>query len=527
MGGDMAGSDQLAGKIPMLLVAFISAGCFVAPVSADSDHNPRPDDAPNTSSAVPYQEISPKDKALIFQQVRFEFDFGQAENTDWGRLEVYPSKLKKYSGGCEGYVNVWVTTPFLEDPQRVIADLYIPATHEDGHACSLEDPVLRMEREDDGTSGPEIEIPHTRFLDLRPGEHGAGPLPELEVYAVFSRQPAAHRLNDISFSFDYVDPARYRVDPTPYNSQGGFTFLPGNDPLPPPDSTPSDFVDMGPPPPVVAIPLDINDLSFPLIAHQSGNPNIQAAKNQCFPIAVANVLGFLEATYDSEQILNWELPHLRSARGIGQAMLAGDVEFFEPVPDYSLVANVDTYTRRKNVADADTGEGTTGCTLFYGIFGYLSAFGEQSPIVFRHQEGSDIIDPDALPGCTPPPFDVTEQVSTREGTNVTWDWIYEQLSKGRGVFVGVTWFKNGEAVGGHGMRVRTASRINGHDYLTFVNDSQQGSGFGGLEYWTVEVSDVRGPVLQVVPNGKLELDKGQHEINFAMSFEALPTLAIF
>jgi hypothetical protein len=303
--------------------------------------------------------------------------------------------------------------------------------------------------------------------------------------------------------------------------------LPSDDPLPPPDIDPDDLIDMGPPPPVVQLPTDITQLSFPETVDQYGHPNLESAKNQCFPVAVANVLGFLESQYDSELIFNWELEHARNQRGLGRATLAGDVLFYDPNPDSSLVANVDTFARRINAVDEDTGEGTTGCGLFNAIFGYQAAFGGNAPVIYRHQEGDDIIDPDNMVGCDAPPFGVTNQVSTREGLYVTWDWIHEQLSLGRGVFVGVTWNKNGVAVGGHGMRVKGAQRILDHDYLTFVNDSEQGSGYGGLEYWTVEVSDVRGPVQLVVPNNKLELDKGQHEINFAMSFQAFPTVVVF
>jgi len=512
----------------LMLATAIYTGIFVASAVADSDHNPKPDDAPNSSN-IAYQPILPKDKILKFQQVNFQFDFGHLEDSDWGRVEVYPSKLEKYSNGCAGFINVFVESPFLENPERVVADHYIPATHDEG-LCSLEDPVKRTEREDDGEgtpNGQDEEIPFTRFFDLRPGGEGEGPVTELDVVAFFTRQPLAHTLEEITINYTEIRVFPYNVDPTPYNSQGGFTFLPTVDPLPPPDPNPDNLIDPGPPPPVVAIPMDINDLSFPLVVNQSGNPNTESAKNQCFPTAVANTLGFLEAKYDSEQILNWELEHNRGARGIGRATLAGDVLIYEPVPDYSLVANVDTLARRKDVKNSDTGEGTTGCNLFYSLFGYQAQYGEHAPLEFRHQDGTAIYDPNNLTGCVPAPFDVGDKVSTREGVAVSWDWVYEQLTKGRGVYIGVTWYDDGVAVGGHGMRVRGASRINGRDYLTFVNDSQQGSGFGGLENWTVEVSDVRGPVLLVVPNGKLELDRGQHEINFGMSFEAKPTLAIF
>ena len=512
----------------LLLAAFCFGSFFRIQAFADSDQNPHPDDAPNISNNIAYHQILPKDKILKFHQVNFKFDFGHLEDSDWGQLEVFPKMLEKYSGGCSGFINVFVKSSSQPEAQRVVADLYIPPTNEN-NMCSTEDPQLRKQRDDTGESqqAQSQEIPFTRFFDLSPEEEGDGPLQEIEVIALFSRQPQAHPIETIVFDYQIIEPKQFDIEPTPYNAQGGFAYFMDDDPIPPPVPNPDDLVNFGPPPVTVAIPIDVDDLSFPIEVMQGGYPNLNSAVNECFPVAIANVLGALERSYDSEDILNWELEHARSVKGIGKVNSSGDVIFWQPVPEYSLAANVDFYARRQGVMDFETGEGSNSCQFFYALFGYLANHGVHSPVEFRHQDGLATIDPNSIPGCTPPPFSVGPEGSTQEGSNVTWDWIYEQLSKGRGVMVGVTYNSNGEAVGGHAMRVRGVSRINGRDYLTFVNDSDQGDNLFGLEYPTFEVSDIRGPVLKIVPNGLLELDRGQNEINFAISFEAKPTLAIF
>jgi hypothetical protein len=508
-----------------LVTIIATVGGVVGSARADSDHNPRPEDAPHVAAPA-YQGISPKDGILRFSQVHFQFDFGQLADSDWGQVEVYASKLEKYSNGCGGFINVFAYSPFLEEPQRVVADMYIPPTHDDG-VCVLND-VKDVEERDAsrGRSTAENEIPYARFLDLRPGGEAVGPLPEMDVLGIFSHQPLAHRLETITLAHPGIGPNRFPVDPAPYDAQGGFTFLPGDDPLPLPDPNPGNLIDPGPPPPVVNLPMDVDDFTFPEEVMQGGWPNIESAKNQCFPIAIANVMGFLERSFDSEQIMEWDLPHSLSTRGLGLVRTTGDVLSWIASPGFSLVANVDKFAQRLGVTGENVGEGTTGCGYFNAVFGYGAAFGDEAGIEYRHQAGQSTIDPNALPGCEAPPFDVGDKVSTREGIEVTFDWIFEQLSKGRGVLIGITYFDSGEPSGGHGMRVRGATRVNGHTYLTFVNDKQQGSGFGGLEYPVFEVSDTRGPLLTAVPNGKLELDHGTTEINFAMSFEPRPTLRI-
>lgn len=509
----------------LILISAVAAGPRVT--LADSDSNPRPDDAPEDSAK--YYVVKPNSGVVEFGQVKFEYSFGHLEKSDWGVVEVYPEALKKLVGSCPGYINVFIPAP--ASPAWVVENLYVePATATD--ACSLEDPAKRKAREDSGESGPagqQPDIPFTRNLDLRPRLDGIGPVSELHAGVVFTRQPLPRRLETLDFAYQKIEPAVFPVGQRVNNAEGGFVYLPSEEPLPLPDRDPTALIDIGPPPVEVNIPTGSTDLSsFPLVVSQSGNPNVNAAVNQCVPMAHANALGFLESKFDSEAILKWELMHSRGARGIGQQSAAGDVPYWGPAPSDSLVANVDAFTRREGVYDFESGEGSDGCQFFYGLFGYLSAYGDQAKGIFRHQGGAQTIDPTAFPYCAPAPFPLGGYTSQREGEEVTWEWVYDQLVRGRSVVASIAFVDlQGQRTGGHIMRIRGAERINGRDYFTFLDDSDQGFNFSGIRWPTYEVADRNQPGLAGVPNGRLELDGGNREITFAISMEAQPTLLIF
>jgi len=120
------------------------------------------------------------------------------------------------------------------------------------------------------------EIPRSRFFDLRPGDEGNSAMQSIKAAALFSRQPAANTVEQLELAYEHIEYTAFSVEQTPYNAAGGYTYLPGESPPdhPPPEPDPDAFFDPGLPPPVVAIPMNIGDFSFPLVVDQSGSLNM-------------------------------------------------------------------------------------------------------------------------------------------------------------------------------------------------------------------------------------------------------------
>jgi hypothetical protein len=205
----------------------------------------------------------------------------------------------------------------------------------------------------------------------------------------------------------------------------------------------------------------------------------------------------------------------------------GDIIFWEPIPENSLVANIDSRTKRSGVKDFETGSGTTRCQQIRGVFGYMAAFGNLAKVKFRHQGGDDpnygdgtICDSDEL-------VDLGGLITETEGVNPTWDWIFEQLQKGRGVAMSFGRYNNaGERTSGHMLRVWGAMRFDGKDYLYTLDDSDQGDNEIGTQTEQWEVADTGRPGDPGNPDGRLNMNGTTWEIEFSISAEAMPTLVI-
>src|SRR6185503_8300463 len=138
--------------------------------------------------------------------------------------------------------------------------------------------------------------------------------------------------------------------------------------------------------PIVPVPELPSDLAFPLEVIQYNQPNINAAKNQCVPMADALVIGYLRIRYNHAP-LAWPLPHFSSA-GLGLQTTSGDVIAWQPEPESSRVAQLDARARRSGVLNFDTGGGTDRCNNIRAVFSYMATQGVPGQIVFRHQGGS-------------------------------------------------------------------------------------------------------------------------------------------
>lgn len=482
--------------------------------------------------------IFPWTRAVKLEQVNFEFERGYAHDTNWGQVAVLPAKIRQLTGECSGYVNVFLMSRF-DQPQWVVDNLIIPREVKEKCDLNKGDDWLRALMDDpfeatmDRSLGrqKQDEIPMTRYFNLRPIDQGEGRVSHVLAVVLFSPQPFPISPEIVDFVKSNFAAQWFAVAPVVIDAEGDLAGAEEMSSVPTVSgqiaaNAADTLLLIGPPPPVVSVPSILvppGDLAFPIEVIQDGNPNINAGHNQCVPMSHANAIKYLEGRYNSLP-LQWEVEHL-AARGIGLATSAGDVKIWVPVPDYSVVAQVDTFTRRENVKSLNTGDGSSRCQNIVGLLAYLKGFGEHAKVVLRHQGGDPIYGIGAT--CSDTPLDIGNLTSTREGEKPTWEWIFDQLSKGRSVVMSFGRYDmNGEWYSGHMLRVYGAARYNNKDYLMTVDDADQGNNFMGLRWKTWEVADMNEPGHAGFPNGYLELDGLSWEIHFALSMEAKPTLLI-
>ena len=467
-------------------------------------------------------QIKPHQRIVQFQQVNFVLEVARILRSDWGQVQVDQSALKSETGHHSGYLNV-----FLRGAGRTgrtawaVGNMFVPAPDTPRHG--------RMGRYKDAPWGhrvigpPRAHPKPSRYLDLRPGEdNGHGRVRWLPAIVLFSVQPLPVTPEIVSLAEGFSS-HRFKVNQIKENAEGDL----GDDaPTTTPPIGPVDLsAPIGQPPqplsPSSGVPLD---LAFPIGVFQSALSNVQSASNQCVPVAHANNLQFLEDEYDGLPLV-WRLPH-QPTRGLGRAGLAGDIPFWEPITPNSLVANVDTFTRRIGTFNRSSGNGSSRCQNIRGIFGYLAAHGDQAHVLFRHQ-GGEVEYGDGTECDDLTAIDLGGIVTTREGLNPTWEWIFEQLSLGRGVVMSFQRYDiNGNRDSGHMVRVWGASRIGATKYLHTLDDGIQSNDSNKTRTQDWEVKDIGGPGQPGIPDGRLNMNGMSWEIGFAMSAEAKPTLVL-
>lgn len=476
-----------------------------------------------------------------FQQITFDYAVARISETDWGRIEIDAARLLRFGKGCGGYVNVFV--PEASGRLAWVVDNVFVAGPEP-HLCSGVDPEeLEQARRDDPFSPPPDHDPHSgnipvvKYLDLRPGVEGEGRLPWISAVVWFSKSPVPNADEFLRIA-EGTERLRYPVRPVLENAEGDLTASPSggiggaaapagagavaersNRATPPPSK-----LAIGPPPQAVLTkPLaQLGPFFFPIGVFQQSTPNVNAALNQCVPAAHANALAYLEQRYNFNPNI-WDLPH-HHVRGIGKFTLIGDIPFWEPVPTWSLVANVDSFTMRNLVLDMDSGGGTGGCANFLGLLKYLHGFGGNAPVMqVRHQGANgQVIGENA--GCDPGNLSIGGLQSLPEGVAPTWQWMRDQLQAGRSVVLGFGRYNaDGEWTGGHKVRVYGAAQYNGKKYLYMLDDSNQGNNYDGLRTFSSEVTDDHTPGSPGVPNGFLEFDSmPNRQIVTVISVEPAP-----
>ncbi|WP_064609429.1 hypothetical protein [Photobacterium sp. J15] len=476
-------------------------------------------------------QLTPRTDAVVFEQVSFDLEIGKISNSDWGQLRVKPDRLKDRLGKAAGpgYVNVFIYNRNRgEQASWVIDNLFVPGSQVTSESSKFSGTDWNKDKIHPYVPDSSNRLPEhpeaTAYFDLRPGIDGQGQKKFLRATVLFSQQPLP-TIVDIAQLANRFFPLNFSVSQTVVNAEGAGHVDGRISPVS--SSVPSALALGRPPQPVSPDPNLPDDFLFPIQIIQADQPNLDAGRNQCIPMAHANALQYLEDRYDNLPLL-WRLPQLH-IRGIGKVSSAGDVLFWVAEPDNSLVANIDSYSRRDGVLDLNSGGYTSFCGLIRGIFGYLNDSGSQAVTEFRHQgsnsallgSGADCDNGTVLMG------DIT---STQEGANPTWEWIFEQLSQGRAVTILFSWYDiNGNWQGGHSVRVYGAATFNDKKYLYTLDDASQGDNFSNLtnprtQQW--EVADTGQPGLDGIPDGRLNMNGMSWEIDFALSYEARPTLLI-
>ncbi|MGF1728759.1 hypothetical protein [Photobacterium kasasachensis] len=494
------------------------------------------------SERLPVTQLHSGSNAIFFDQVNFDLVIGPISNSDWGQFRVKPTKLTDRRGKPlgTGYVNVF-TYPQNRGGEAVwaISNLFVSSPADSNSNDRRKTVTIKhadnrqftqpgrgssatISRRQPNTPEPEMSA----YFDLRPGKDGQGSLRRMRATVLFSPQPLP-TIEDVAQFAKRFPPQTFSVSPIIINAEGA-GHVDGR--VSPISSTIPSSLSLGrPPQPVTPAPGLPDDLLFPIQVIQADQPNLDAGRNQCVPMAHANALQYLEDRYDNLP-LAWRFPQLH-IRGIGKVSSAGDVLIWEPVPENSLVANIDSYGRRAGVLDLDSGSYTTFCGLIRGVFGYLAdpVSGAFDTTEFRHQ-GSGSITLGSGADCDNGTVIMNGITSQREGLNPTWEWMFNELVQGRAVTILFSWYDvDGDWTGGHSVRVYGAAKLDNRHYIYTLDDGSQGDNFSNLtsprtQQW--EVADTGQPGLDGVPDGRLNMNGMSWEIDFALSYEAKPTLLI-
>ena len=211
------------------------------------------------------------------------------------------------------------------------------------------------------------------------------------------------------------------------------------------------------------------------------NENVQAAHNQCFPMAIANSLQYLENRNPGFYIFN---DHKIGLKG-----------------DDSLVGQLDEYCGR-NAPSRTTGSGVWFVPMMEGKFQYLADWGLTDMLTHKHQGYGY--------GETIPPGDfnhagITSKDESVDG-KVTFDWIENELRSCEDLEV---------VKDGHAVRVFGCGKVLGKPYLRYKHDSIQTGAADpddtrGLEEVQVFVEDTDG-------DGMMNWGGSNQEIWFAFA----------
>lgn len=372
--------------------------------------------------------ISP-DQGVDFQQVDFSFSEIPEEDqkdTNWGRVSVNQSLLFSSAGISSGYLNIFT------DAGWVVQNL--PIDVNDG-----------------------LDEVATYFCLGLSESHGVD-VSSLSAYVAFSIDPPV--------SFDDGTRSIFSVDNAVWDAEGFGEDL---------------TTAFGAPPPPNLVKFQAAGATE---KHTLPNQaNVEAAVNQCFPMAVANSLQYLENRF------GLAVPHDHKIGIKG---------------DNSLVGKLDTATGR-NVTSRKEGNGLHVGPTLRGKFSYLKNNGLQDKLIHRHQGRG-------LPNGQIPKGKFTSSgiTSNSQGEKVNFNFICNQIKQGEDVELCFSYDVQDKPIGGHAVRVFECGRTKGQPWIGYLHDKNQKNDKEGLE-------NVRVNVLDIDKDGFQNLGAKGREMRFALS----------
>lgn len=379
------------------------------------------------------------DMGVTFQQVNFEFDpENPVRDTAWGRVEVDPQTLVKATGLTQGFLNVYT------DFGWVVQNLPLNARTDFDHFSSYFALMPKNAQE-----GLDVAVVAVQFSPEPQVEYQQGPAYEFQLAEwVWNAQGVSDTGDEVAF-----------------NPQ--------------------------PEPPLFLLSwkefIITNDFIINTSHTQPNKVNVQTARNQCFPMAVANSLQYLEERFG----LNVPHSHVPGLKG-----------------DDSLVGQLDTYADR-TASSRTSGSGTWFTPMISGKFRYLADHGLADDLVHRYQGRGWGSPPDqALPEGDYTSSGIT---AIDDGDVVTWEWICEQIQAGEDVEICFSYDNAaGNPTGGHAVRVFECGMTLGVPWIGYVHDSNQSNDSAGLECVRVNLLDTDG-------DGLLNIGSNNWELRFAFS----------
>jgi hypothetical protein len=372
-------------------------------------------------------------EGVDFKQVDFLFSGVTEMDSDWGRLSANAETLFNSTSISSGYLNVYT------DAKWVVQNLSV----------------------DMGDGLTQIVKYFTLGLDT-PQD-----VSQLSAYIEFTLEP--------KYSFTDGPRSLFLVGTAQWNAEG---------------IGESSVTKVGAAPPGnLFIPSGANMKE--IIQKKIIQPNAvnkQAAKNQCFPMAIANSLQYLEDRFDLK-VPNDHKPGLK-----GDDTLVGQLDRHA---DRFVPENEDSKARRQR------GEPISFVPMLQGKFSYLKEKKLQNKLVHKHQGGREF----GYNGGNITKHGIT---SKDEGAKVTWEWICNEIKNGEDVELG--YLKDGG--GGHVVRIFGCGTTKGKRWLRYLHDRLQTNkdpeDKKGLETPDVDVTDLDG-------DGILNFGSEDREIRFALS----------
>lgn len=469
------------------------------------------------SASVVFEQVGDNSfrRSISFHKVEWGFDNFEGPS-DWGLVSFDRDRLSKQLGRrrSDFYLNIVGFDMTSGEALWLAQNLYFQAATECGRKSRDDAPRSQMTRY--FSLKEQYQKRDASRLKARPRWTQT-----LDVIVVASSHPApltVEILMDISRNF-----RKTTVDVTPIeiNAEGHIW-----------ENAPLARGNVGPAPPPFTLarlrtrgnPINPStNFVSPKCIFQEETPNVQCARNQCVPMAVANTLQWLEDKYNSGPFFTWSMADDHEAPGYGKTVdnITWVQQIEESFPRFrsNLISEIDTLTRRLGTTSFNDGDGSSHCKIYDGMFGYLSSQGLDAE--FRHQGEKEVYGDGG--SCDNDNHGTLK--STRDGDYPTWDWIYQELDAGNGVFLVFGRHDTaGNRTSGHVLRVQGACRPGGIDTLYLLDDQWQGStgtrltdGLMVTPYW---VEDTQGPG-NTAPDNQLNMDGSSWEIEFVQSIRPI------